>query len=152
MDKKLVAILVIFLFVLWYALRTAQIPPANIQASAEVFYINNETVTIVEKDGWGLFTLEVKPRISGFTFEIDFPQGTEYLIKVNGKEYKGTTTFKVTLDRDTEIIVNFKLPQEETINLYRGESEYYLTIKATKFPIWRVEYKIKLVPRKEGKY
>ncbi|ASJ16021.1 hypothetical protein A3L04_02470 [Thermococcus chitonophagus] len=149
MSKKLVAVLVIFLVLLWYALRTAQIPPASIQASAEVFYINNETVTIVEKDGWGLFTLEVKPRVSGFTFEIEFPEGTEYLIKVNGKEYRGNTTFKTTIDKDSEIYINFRLPDEDTKKLYRGEGQYYLIIKASKLPIWHVEYKIKLIPRKE---
>ncbi|AFK22024.1 hypothetical protein [Pyrococcus sp. ST04] len=149
MDKKLVAILVIFLVFLVYALKTAQIPPANVEASAEVFYLNNQTVTFVENDGWGLFTLTIKPKISGFTFEIIFPEGTEYLIKINGEEFKGTTKFKTEITKDTEVIVKFTLPRDDVEKLYRGEGDYFITIKTTKLPIWHAEYKVKLIPRKE---
>ncbi|HII61119.1 hypothetical protein [Pyrococcus horikoshii] len=149
MDKKIVTLAVILVAVLVYAMKTASIPPAYVEGSAEIFLMNNKTVTIVEKDGWGLFTLTIKPKISDFTLEIEFPEGTKYLIKKNGKELRGENTFSTKISGNTELIVNFQLPKDKTERLYREEGEYYIKIKTTKLPFWNAEYTIYLIPRKE---
>lgn len=105
MDKKITAVAIIFIVLLVLAMRTAKMPPATIneKESSEIFYKENRTVTIVEKDGWGLFTLKVEKIVSDFNFEIEFPEGTNYLIKVNGKDYKGTSKFETKLSEDAEL-------------------------------------------------
>ncbi|CAB50575.1 hypothetical protein [Pyrococcus abyssi] len=149
MDKKIASLAVVLVVVLVVAVRTAEIPPATIVGSAEIFMVNNTTATIVEKDGWGLFTLTVKPKITGFTLRLEFPQGTTYLIKINGKEIKGKDVFETKISQDSEIIVSFQLPKEDTRKLYSGEGQYYIKVKASKMPFWNSEYVIYLLPREK---
>ncbi|AEC51830.1 hypothetical protein PNA2_0914 [Pyrococcus sp. NA2] len=149
MDKKILALAVILIAVLIFAIRTANMAPAYVEGSAEIFVVNNKTVTIVEKDGWGLFTLTVKPKVSGFTLRIEFPEGTRYLIREGDKEVKGEDVFETKIEKETEIIVNFQLSQEKVRKLYSGEGEYYIKIKTTKMPFWNAEYLIYLVPREK---
>ncbi|WP_367884689.1 hypothetical protein [Thermococcus sp. JCM 11816] len=56
-----------------YAFETAQLPPASIEYT-EVFYVDNQSVTFVTQDGFGLFTMKVSPHVDNFELKIEFPE------------------------------------------------------------------------------
>jgi len=153
MNKVLTIMAIITIALVIYAFENAQLPPASIEYK-EVFYINNQSVTFVTKDGYGLFTMHIKPKISSFDLTIEFPEGTHYLIRYGSENYRGTDTFRISVNRDSvpsEVYVQFQLSKELTRKvLYEGESPVIKVIGEKK-PFWHAEDVIHIKYRKEKK-
>ncbi|NJE54498.1 hypothetical protein [Thermococcus sp. 21S9] len=153
MNKALAIMAIITVALVAYAFKTAQLPPATIDYK-EVFYIDNQSVTFVTKDGYGLFTMEIKPKISSFELTIQFPEGTSYLIRYGDREYRGKDTFKITVEKDSvpsEVYVQFQLSPELTKKVvYEGESPQ-IKITGEKAPFWHAEDVIYIKYRKTEK-
>ncbi|WP_297535078.1 hypothetical protein [Thermococcus sp.] len=150
MNKALLVMAVITVALVAYAFKTAQLPPATIDYQ-EVFYLNNHSVTFVTKDGFGLFTMHIKPRISSFKLTIQFPQGTTYLIRYGAKTYKGTDEFTITVEKDSvpnEVYVQFQLPEELTKRIVYENETAEIKITGEKPPIWHAEDTIYIKYRK----
>ncbi len=153
MNKALAVMAIITIALSAYALATAQIPPASISYK-EVFYINNQSVTFVTKDGFGLFTMHIEPHVNSFDLRIEFPEGTSYLIRYGDKNYRGTDEFKVTVDKDTvpdEVYVQFQLPAGLMRKLIYENGEAKITIRGDKAPVWHAEDTVYVKYRKEKK-
>lgn len=153
MNKALAIMAVITIALVAYAFKTAQLPPATIEYK-EVFYVDNQSVTFVTKDGYGLFTMHIKPKISSFELTIKFPEGTSYLVRYGNRNYRGTDTFKITIEKDSvpsEVYVQFQLPEELTQKIiYEGQSPE-ITVIGEKAPFWHAEDVIYIKYRKEEK-
>ncbi|AHL22992.1 MULTISPECIES: hypothetical protein [Thermococcus] len=153
MNKALAIMAIITIALVAYAFETAQLPPATIEYK-EVFYIDNQSITFITKDGYGLFTMHIKPKISSFELTIQFPEGTSYLVRYGDRDYRGTDTFKITVDKDSvpaEVYVQFQLPEELTRRIiYEGESPEIKVI-GEKAPFWHAEDVIYIKYRKEEK-
>lgn len=140
MNKTLLVLGIITIALLAYAIKTAQLPAASVDYE-EVFYIKNQSVTFITKDGAGLFGMKINPYVDSFKFEIIFPQGTEYLIKYGDKTLKGKNKFeykvsKESLPKDT-IYVQFWLPEDVTKKIVFEKHEATIQIRMTKLPFWR---------------
>ncbi|WP_367883638.1 hypothetical protein [Thermococcus peptonophilus] len=82
-----------------YAFETAQLPPASIEYT-EVFYVDNQSVTFITQDGFGLFTMKISPHVDNFELKIEFPEGTTYLVRYGSEQFKGgETTFKINVHK-----------------------------------------------------
>ncbi|WP_297064467.1 hypothetical protein [Thermococcus sp.] len=153
MNKALAIMAIITIALVTYAFKTAQLPPATIDYK-EVFYIDNQSVTFVTKDGFGLFAMHIKPKISSFELTIKFPEGTSYLVRYGNKTYRGTDEFKITVDKDNlppEVYVQFQLPKELARKIvYEGESPE-IEVIGEKVPFWHAEDVIYIKYRKEEK-
>ena len=147
MNKALLVLSIIAIGLMIYAIETAQIPPASVSYQ-EVYYINNQSSVYVEKDGWGLFEMNVKPRVKGFELSLEFPENTSYLVDVGGKEYRGTGTFKTTVSKSETIYVHFKVSDELLKALYYDGATSKMEIHLEKAPFWMDHYTIYLIPRK----
>jgi hypothetical protein len=153
MNKALAIMAIVTVALAAYALSTAKMPPAGIEYK-EVFYTNNQSVTFVTKDGVGLFTMRISPRVNSFELTIEFPEGTSYLVRYGDKNYKGTDEFKVTVDKNTlpeEVYVQFQLSPELTKKLVYENGEAQITIRGDKMPVWHAEDIIYVKYRKEEK-
>lgn len=153
MRRALIIMGIIAMALVAYAASTAQIPPASVEYT-EVFYINNQSVTFVTKDGFGLFTMRISPRVDSFELTIGFPERTSYLIKYGNKSYKGTGEFKITVDKATmpdEVYIQFQLAQDVTEKLIQENGEAEITITGDKMPVWHAEDVIYVKYRKEEK-
>ncbi|WP_297516641.1 hypothetical protein [Thermococcus sp.] len=153
MNKALAIMAIITIALVAYAFETAQLPPATIEYK-EVFYIDNQSITFITKDGYGLFTMHIKPKISSFELTIQFPEGTSYLVRYGDRDYRGKDTFKITVDKDSvpgEVYVQFQLPEELTRRIiYEGESPEIKVI-GEKTPFWHAEDVIYIKYRKKEK-
>ncbi len=153
MNKALAIMAIITIALVAYAFQTAQLPPATIEYK-EVFYINNQSVTFVTKDGYGLFTMHIKPKISSFELRIEFPEGTSYLVRYGDKNYRGKDVVKLDVSKENlppEVYVQFQLPEEVTRKIiYEGESPEIRVI-GEKAPFWHAEDVIYIKYRKEEK-
>ncbi|WP_297490126.1 hypothetical protein [Thermococcus sp.] len=147
MSKVLAAMMVVVVALLAYAIETAQIPPASLSYH-EVFYINNQSSVFVEKDGWGLFEMDIKPKVKGFELTIDFPQGSSYLVEFNGKQYSGTGSFKLTVSSAGTMYIHFRVPNALVNELYHKKGTAEIRVNLEKMPFWRDHYTLHLVPRK----
>jgi hypothetical protein len=147
MNKALLIMGIITIGLMIYAIETAQIPPANVDYQ-EVYYINNQSSVYVEKDGWGLFEMNVKPRVKGFELSLKFPENTSYLVDIGGKEYKGTGTFKTTVSKSETLYIHFKVSDELRNDIYYKGATPQIEIHLEKAPFWRDHYTIHLIPRK----
>ncbi|WP_297418663.1 hypothetical protein [Thermococcus sp.] len=153
MNKALAIMAIITIALSAYALATAQLPPASISYK-EVFYINNQSVTFVTKDGFGLFAMHIEPRVNSFNLRMEFPKGTTYLIRYGNKEYHGTNEFQVTVNKDTvptEVYVQFQLPPELIRKLVYENGEAKIIVRGDKAPIWHAEDTVYIKYRKEKK-
>lgn len=153
MNRALAIMAIITIALVVYAFKTAQLPPATIDYK-EVFYVDNQSVTFITKDGYGLFEMHIKPKISSFELTIEFPEGTSYIIRYGDKNYRGRDTFKVTVGKGNpsgEMYVQFQLPEELTRRIiYEGESPEIRVI-GEKAPFWHAEDVIYIKYRKEEK-
>lgn len=153
MNKALAIMAIITIALVAYAFQTAQLPPATIEYK-EVFYMDNQSVTFVTKDGFGLFTMHIEPKISSFELRIEFPEGTSYLLKYGDETYKGTGTAKIKVSKDSlpnQVYIQFQLPEELTRKVvYEGESPEIRVI-GEQIPFWHAEDVIYIKYRKEEK-
>lgn len=152
MGKGLAIMAIITVVLIAYALTTVRVPPASVEYR-EVFYTNNQSVTFVTKDGVGLFTMVINPRVDSFELTIEFPKGTSYLVKYGDRDYRGTDEFKVKVERGKvpdNVYVNFQLPQDLTRKLVFENGEARITVRGDKEPIWHGEDVIYVRYRKEG--
>ncbi|NJE08257.1 hypothetical protein E3E31_06935 [Thermococcus sp. M39] len=140
MNKTLLALGVITIVLLAYALKTAQLPAASVDYE-EVFYIKNQSVTFITKDGAGLFGMKINPYVDSFKLEIIFPQGTEYLIKYGDKNIKGKDKFEYKVSKEDlpkEVIyVQFWLPEDVTKTVIFEKQEATIQIRMIKLPFWK---------------
>ncbi|WP_457742580.1 hypothetical protein [Thermococcus sp.] len=151
MNKALLVMAIITVALVAYAFKTAELPPATIDYQ-EVFYINNHSVTFVTKDGFGLFTMHIKPKISSFKLTIQFPPGTTYLIRYGAKTYKGTDEFTVNVEKNSvpkEVYVQFQLPKGLIRKIIYENETAEIKITGNKPPIWHAEDVIYIKYRKE---
>ncbi len=146
MNKALLVMAIVTLALFGYAVKTAHLPPASVSYQ-EVFYKDNETVVIVERDEWGLFEMNIDPKVKGFELSITFPEGTEYLVRYNGKEYKGTNKFKLEISEGGTMYVRFGVPQELADSIYHENAKAEIKIHMEKMPFWRDDYTLHLIPR-----
>jgi len=149
MNKALLVMAIITLALFGYAVKTAHLPPASVSYH-EVFYKDNQTVVFVEKDGWGLFEMDIDPKVRGFELSIAFPEGTEYLVEYNEKEYRGTDKFKLEISEGGTMYVHFRVPKELTDSIYHENAKAEIKIHMEKLPFWRDDYTLLLIPRKSG--
>lgn len=147
MNKALLIMAIITLALFGYAVKTAHLPPASVDYR-EVFYIDNQSVVFVEKDGWGLFEMDVKPKVSGFELKITFPKGTEYLIEYNGEQKRGSDEFKTTVSKSGTMYIHFRVPSDLVKSLYYEKGTAQVKIHLEKAPFWRDDYTLTLAPRK----
>ena len=152
MNRGLLVMAVITIALAAYALTTAQIPPASIEYR-EVFYMSNQSVTFVTKDGFGLFSMVIHPRVDSFDLTITFPEGTEYMVRYGEEIYKGEGMFKITVKKDSlpdEVYVQFQLPKEVTERIVQQGEEAQITISGDKLPVWHAKDVIYIRYRKEA--
>ncbi|NJE62521.1 hypothetical protein [Thermococcus sp. 21S7] len=141
MSKGLLIMATITIALVAYALTTAQIPPASIEYK-EVFYTNNQSVTYITKDGFGLFSMDINPKVNSFELSIEFPEGTSYMVRYGDQVYRGKDEFKITVEKGSlpdEVYVHFQLPKELTRKLIYENGEAVITIRGDKTPIWHAE-------------
>ncbi|WP_456423027.1 hypothetical protein [Thermococcus sp.] len=141
MNRALAVMAIITVALVAYAFETAQLPPATIEYK-EVFYVDNQSVTFITKDGYGLFTMHIKPKISSFELMIEFPKGTSYLVRYGDRDYRGTDTFEITVDRDTvpgEVYVQFQLPKNVTRKVIYENYNPEIKVIGEKKPFWHAE-------------
>ncbi|GAB6136462.1 hypothetical protein [Thermococcus henrietii] len=153
MNKALAIMAIITIALVAYAFKTAQLPPATIDYK-EVFYIDNQSVTFVTQDGFGLFTMHINPKISSFELTIKFPEGTSYLVRYGDKNYRGTTTFRITVNKDSlpsQVYVQFQLPKELAVKVVNGEATPEIKVIGEKAPFWHAEDVIYIKYRKGEK-
>lgn len=149
MNKALLIMAIITLALFGYAMKTAHIPPASVDYR-EVFYLDNRSVVFVEKDGWGLFEMDINPKVKGFEIQITFPEGTEYLVEYNGEQWKGSDEFKTTVSKGGTMYVHFKVPGSLVNSLYYEKGTAEIRISLEKLPFWRDDYTLTLAPRKSS--
>ncbi|ASJ01382.1 hypothetical protein [Thermococcus gorgonarius] len=147
MNKPLLIMAIITLALFGYAVKTAHLPPASV-GYHEVFYLDNQSVVFVEKDGWGLFDMDINPKVKGFEMQITFPEGTEYLIEHNGEQKRGSDEFKTTVSNEGTMYVHFKVPDDLVKSLYYEKGTAQVKIHLEKAPFWRDDYTLTLAPRK----
>ncbi|ASJ01781.1 hypothetical protein A3L09_00135 [Thermococcus profundus] len=147
MNKALLVMAIVTLALFGYAIKTAHLPPASVTYH-EVFYLDNRSVVFVEKDGWGLFEMDVNPKVKGFEMKITFPKGTSYLVDYNGEQYKGTDEFKTTVNEGGTMYVHFRVPDDLVKSLYYKKGSAEVSIHLEKMPFWRDDYTLTLAPRK----
>jgi len=141
MNKALAVMAIITVALVAYAFETAQLPPATIEYK-EVFYVDNQSVTFITKDGYGLFTMHIKPKISSFELMIEFPKGTSYLVRYGDRDYRGKDTFEITVDRNTvpgEVYVQFQLPKNVTRKIIYENYSPEIKVIGKKKPFWHAE-------------
>ncbi len=148
MNKALLVMAIVTLALFGYAVKTAHLPPASVSYH-EVFYKDNTTVVFVEKDGWGLFEIDLKPKVKDFELSMSFPKGTEYLVEYNGKQYNGTNEFKVKVTKGGTMYVHFKVPLDIVNSIYYQNGKAEIKVHMEKIPFWRDDYTLHLIPRKE---
>ncbi|KUH33360.1 hypothetical protein APY94_06375 [Thermococcus celericrescens] len=153
MNKALVIMAVITVALVAYAFHTAQIPPASIEYK-EVFYVDNQSVTFVTKDGVGLFTMRIEPHVDSFELKIAFPKGTSYLVRYGDMSYRGSDEFRIQVEKDSlpgEVYVQFQLPPELTKEIVYQKGQAEILITGDKIPMWHAEDVIYIKYRKESK-
>lgn len=146
MNKALLIMTIVTLALFGYAVKTAHLPPASIEYR-EVFYKDNQTTVFVEKDGWGLFEMDITPKVKDFDFRITFPQGTAYLIEYNGKQYNGTGEFKTTINKGGIMYIHFRVKDNLVKSIYYENRKAEIRIHLEKLPFWRDDYTLHLIPR-----
>lgn len=149
MNKALLIMAIVTLALFGYAVKTAHLPPASVEYH-EVFYRDNQTTVFVEKDGWGLFEMDIKPKVKDFHLRITFPEGTRYLIEYNGKQYNGTGEFKTTINGEGTMYVHFRVKDDLIKSIYYGNGKAEIRIHLEKAPFWRDDYTLHLIARKSG--
>ncbi len=144
---------IITIALLAYAVKTAKLPAGEL-AYEEVFWINNSSVTYLQKDGWGLFGIKITPYVDDATLEIEFPKDTEYTIKVGAETFTGKDSFKYKVSKNKlkePVYVRFELPESLTKEIVYGGGNTTITIKLTKLPFWRTEETIYVLYKKKEK-
>ncbi|AMQ18989.1 hypothetical protein [Thermococcus peptonophilus] len=153
MNKALIIMAVITIALVVYAFETAQLPPASIEYT-EVFYVDNQSVTFITQDGFGLFTMKISPHVDNFELKIEFPEGTTYLVRYGSEQFKGETTFKINVhkgDAPQEVYVHFQLPEELTRKVVYEGATPEIRIIGDKVPFWHSEDVIYIKYHKEEK-
>ncbi|ALM75754.1 hypothetical protein [Thermococcus barophilus] len=153
MNKTLLILGIITIALLAYAMKTAKLPAGEFEYE-EVFWSDNVSITYLQKDGWGLFGVKIKPYVDGASFEVEFPEDTEYTIKIGEKTFTGKDKFSHKISKDEAkdtVYIRFQLPPELTKKIVYGKGNATIQITLRKVPFWQTEDTIYVVYKKQEK-